>query len=173
MTVSDDGEVAAPTGREAGVVERVSAGLAIAGGLLMLALAVLVTASVLLRWLAGQAIPGDFELVQMGLSVAVFAFLPLCQWHGGNIFVDTFTTRAPAWFRAALDGLWALVYAVLAALIAWRLAVGASEAFSSGTNSMVLGLPTGWAIAVASLLTAWLAFVALATAARAIGKSRR
>ena len=173
MTVSDGGGAAGSAGRRDDIVARLSAGLAIAGGLLMLAVAMLVTASVLLRWLAGQAIPGDFELVQMGLSVAVFAFLPLCQWRGGNIFVDTFTARAPARFQAALDGLWALVYAALAALIAWQLGLGAKDAFASGTNTMVLGLPTGWAITLASVLTAWLALVALVTATRAIGTFRR
>ena len=44
--------------------------LAIAGGLVVVALAVVVTASVLMRWLAGSGMDGDFELVQMGLALA-------------------------------------------------------------------------------------------------------
>ena len=57
-------------------------------------LAVLVTASVLTRWLTAQGVPGDFELLQIGLALAVFAFMPLCQLRGGNLFVDTFTDAA-------------------------------------------------------------------------------
>ena len=88
--------------------------MALAGGVLLLALAVLVTASVLKRWLTSQGIPGDFELMQIGLALAVFAFMPLCQLRGGNLFVDTFTDRLPAGLQRRLDGLWSLVYAAVA-----------------------------------------------------------
>lgn len=152
-------------GRGRRAVERASVGLALAGGALTLALALLVSASVARRWLTSEAIEGDFELVQAGLAVAVFAFLPLCQLRGGNIVVDSFTARLPARLRAALDGLWALAYALAAGLIAWQLAKGAGETVASGTTSMVLGLPVGWAIWACAACAAWLAVVALATAA--------
>ncbi len=146
-------------------VERASVGLALAGGALVLALALLVTTSVARRWLTSEAVPGDFELVQAGLAVAVFAFLPLCQLRGGNIVVDSFTGRVPPRVRAALDGFWALVYAAAAGLIAWQLAKGAAETVASGTTSMVLGLPVGWAIWACTACAAWLALTALAGAA--------
>ena len=76
--------------------------LAIAGGLLMLAVAATVTVNVLLRWLFNSAVSGDIELVQIGSAVAIFAFLPLCQSRRGNIVVDTFTTRLPAPFVSSL-----------------------------------------------------------------------
>ena len=134
----------------------------------MLAVAALVTASVLSRWATSDSIRGDFDLVQMGVALAVFAFLPFCQLRGANIFVDSFTTHLPARARAALDALWSLLYAVAAGVIAWRMAVGARETVANGTTSMVLGLPIGWAIVIATVFTAWLAFVALVVAARAI-----
>ena len=140
--------------------------LALTGGALMLVIACLVTASVLMRWLGGQGINGDFELVQMGLALAVFAFLPLCQAHRGNVTVDTFTARLPAAAQAALDLLWDLVYAAFAAFIAWRLAIGAAEALASRTTSMVLGLPIHYAIAACAAMAAFLALIAVLTAAR-------
>jgi TRAP-type C4-dicarboxylate transport system permease small subunit len=152
------------------MLARLTAGLAVAGGLVMLALAVLVTTSVLLRWLDFRTIPGDFELVQMGVSIATFAFLPLCQLQGENIFVDTFTRHLRPGARRLLDTLWALVYLAIALLLAWRMGAGALDALRSGTTSMVLGLPLGWAILLGALLTAWLAVVVLATA---IGVARR
>lgn len=148
------------------LVDRVSRILALAGGALLLALAGLVTASVVLRWLTSDGVPGDFELVQAGLAVTVFAFLPVCQLRGANIVVDSFTNRLPSRLRAGLDAVWAVAYALAAGLIGWQLAKGASDALASGTTSMVLRLPFGWAIAASSLLAGWLAVAALVSAAR-------
>ncbi len=102
-------------------IDRVARGLAILGGLFMLAAAVMVTTSVTLRWLFKSGVKGDFEMVQIATAVAVFAFLPLCQLRRGNVFVDTFTLRTPGWFNRGLDRLWDLVYAGFALLIGWRL----------------------------------------------------
>ena len=110
---------------------RLSDRLALAGGILMLALAVLVTVSVLKRWLTPQGVPGDFELMQIGLALAVFAFMPWCQLRGGNLFVDTFTGRLPPGLQRRLDGLWTLVYAAVAAAIAVMMAAGAVETLAT------------------------------------------
>jgi TRAP-type C4-dicarboxylate transport system permease small subunit len=154
-------------GRPRDLVARISVGLALGGGCLVLVLALLVTDSVLRRWLTADSVPGDFELVQNGLAIAVFAFLPICQLHGANITVDTFTRAGPAWVQAGLDGVWALAYGAVAGLIAWQTAVGARETLASGTTTMVLGLPIGWAMALSAVFAAWLVVVAIVTATRA------
>jgi TRAP-type C4-dicarboxylate transport system permease small subunit len=158
--------------RRPGALEHATLFLALAGGLLVLAFAVIVTVSVVRRWLTGDGIPGDFELVQNGLAVAIFAFLPVCQLHGANIIADTFTLRAPPRFQAALDGLWSAVYAAVALLVAWQTAIGAGDTFASGTRSMVLGLPIGWAMVLAALFAFWLTAVAAVTAMRALQRAR-
>jgi TRAP-type C4-dicarboxylate transport system permease small subunit len=140
--------------------------LAIAGGLLLLVMAAMVTTSVVMRWITARAITGDIELVQIATALAVFTFLPLCQGHRGNIMVDTFTTRLPAKAQHALDALWDVVYALVALLVAWRLAAGALDTVRSNTVSMMLGLPTGWAIAACAAMAALLAAVAAMTALR-------
>ncbi len=145
---------------------RIARVLALAGGAVVIGLALLVTASILMRWLGGGGINGDFEMVQMGLALAIFAFLPLCQAHRGNVMVDTFTSRLPAGVQAALDVLWDLVYGAFAAFIAWRLAVGALEAYSSRTTSMVLGLPLQYAIGACAAMALFLALIAGLTALR-------
>jgi len=145
---------------------RIARVLAIAGGVVVVGLAGLVTLSVLMRWLGGQGINGDFEMVQMGLALAVFAFLPLCQAHRGNVMVDTFTTRLPLRVQSGLDALWDLVYAAFAGFIAWRLAIGAVEARTSGTTSMVLGLPIHYAIGGCAAMAAFLALICVLTAIR-------
>lgn len=138
--------------------------LALVGGTLMLVVAILVTASVLMRWLLGDGVAGDFELVQIATALGAFAFLPLCQARRGNVIVDTFTSQLSPRTRAGLDALWDLTYAALIAVLSWRLAVGALDAFASQTTSMVLGIPQGYAIAACAVMGAFLAVVAVATA---------
>ena len=140
--------------------------LALAGGLLMLVVACMVTVSVLMRWLAGDGISGDFELVQIGTALGAFAFLPFCQARRGNVIVDTFTARLPRRATRGLDALWDLVYAALIGVLSWRLVLGARDAFASQTTSMVLGIPQGYAIAACAVMGAFLTLVAAMTAAR-------
>jgi TRAP-type C4-dicarboxylate transport system permease small subunit len=140
--------------------------LALIGGLLLVAIGALVTTSVLMRWLAGGGINGDFELVQMGLAVAVFAFLPLCQAHRGNVMVDTFTSRLSLRAQYLIDALWDLLYGGFAGFIAWRLAIGAMEARTSQTTSMMLGLPIYYAIGLCAAMAAFLAVICVLTAIR-------
>lgn len=146
--------------------------LAIAGGLLMLTIAVVVTVSVVLRWQTGYSVPGDIELVQIATALAVFSFLPLCQGRRGNIIVDTFTTWMPKRGQQVLDALWDIVYAALVGLIAWRLAVGAYDTIHSQTVSMMLGLPVGWAIAACAVMAVLLVLVTLAAALRLLRSGR-
>ena len=85
-------------------IVRLTRAIALGGGLLTLGIAMLVTASVIGRRIWGQPVPGDFEFVQMATAVTLFAFLPLCQSHRGNIAVDTFTSRLPRAWQRWLDG---------------------------------------------------------------------
>ncbi|MBM3525987.1 MAG: TRAP transporter small permease, partial [Alphaproteobacteria bacterium] len=54
----------AAAARIASRLDRLAGVIAILGGMLALALAGLVVASVLGRWLFGRPVPGDFEIVQ-------------------------------------------------------------------------------------------------------------
>lgn len=155
----------APPSAAFALLEKAARLLAIGGGLLAIAMAFTVTVSVSMRWGGFGGVRGDFELVQMGTALVFFACLPLCQMRRGNVIVDTFTTRLPARVRAAIDALWDLVFAAAMALIAWRLMVGALEAWSSHTTTMVLLAPIAPAIAACAVMSALLALVSVATAA--------
>jgi TRAP-type C4-dicarboxylate transport system permease small subunit len=155
-----------------GPLVRLTRPLAIAGGFLMLLMAIMVVVSVVMRWLINYSVPGDIELVQIATALAVFSFLPLCQAHRGNIMVDTFTTRLPRRMQRALDALWDLVYAGMAALIAWRLAIGAYDTLRSNTVSMMLALPIGWAIAACAAVAGLLTIVAIGTAVMLLRRPR-
>lgn len=145
-------------------------GIAIAGGILLIALATMVVVSVTLRsdLIGAAGVPGDFELVQMATAVAAFCFLPYCQLRRGNIFVDTFTLKLPLRWQRAIDALWDVVYALVMALIAWRLAAGALAAFASGENTMVLQLPSYLPIAICAVLSALVSLTSFVSASRLV-----
>lgn len=155
-----------------GRAERLGAALALAGAALSLFIAGLVTASVGLRWATSMGVPGDFEMVQMAIALAIFSFLPYTQLRRGNMLVDTFTSRLPPRMVKAIDAFWDVVYAAVASLLGWRLAVGATDAINSHTSTMVLGLPVGWAIMGCAAMAGLLAVASLVTAAGRFGAGR-
>jgi TRAP-type C4-dicarboxylate transport system permease small subunit len=134
------------------------------GGATMLAAAFLVTVSVLGRWANIGPVPGDFELVQLSTALGVFSFFAYIQARRGNIVVDSLTGRLPKVVTRGLDAMWDLVWAGFAALIAWRLFIGAGEAATSGTTTMMLAMPIAPAIYVASVLAGLLAVTGFITA---------
>ncbi len=147
-----------------GLIGSASSALAVCGGLLALAVAVLATASVLGRWLFNAPIDGDFEFVKMATAVTVFMYLPYAQWRRGNIMVDTFTGWMSPAARRALDAFWDLVYAAFAAFMAYALFFGTSDAIRSGETTMQRQIPLWPSIGLSDLLAALLCIVTLATA---------
>ncbi|WP_321527842.1 TRAP transporter small permease [Sedimenticola selenatireducens] len=114
------------------------------GGLVLLGLALMTVASIVGRFLFSLPVPGDFELVEIGCSIAVFAFLPYCQLHSGNVVVDFFTLRANASTRNRMDSFCSLIYGLIAALLTWRVTLGGFDMYQYGEQTMILGLPRWW-----------------------------
>jgi TRAP-type C4-dicarboxylate transport system permease small subunit len=150
------------------VIERLTGFIAILGGALALAAAVLVTASVLLRWLLSAPIDGDFEYVKMATAVAVFAYLPYTQARRGNIMVDTFTGWLPARASRLLDAVWDITYAGLMGYIAYCMTYGSLGMYRSGETTMVLQLALWPSVAICTALALLVAFTALLTAVQLV-----
>lgn len=139
--------------------------LAFIGGLLLVAMTLMATYSIAMRALFDEPLLGDVELVQMGCGIAIVFFLPLCQLHRGNVIVDVFTMHASQRVRSALDTLGGILMALAAALLAWRSVIGTIDAYGTGEESIIMGLPIWWSmtafapgfalLAVVSLYTAW------------------
>jgi len=143
-------------------------GLALFGGAVLAAMALMTVVSVIGReliWAGLGPIPGDFELVEVGAAVAVFSFLPLCQMQRGHVTVDILVSSFPNWAHnlATLAG--DIAITAFAFVIAWRLWPGVWEKVSYNEVTMILGMPTwyGFALAmvgaaaflVASAFTVW------------------
>ncbi len=165
------GHPAAPPLPERSPVARVARALAIGGGLLSVASALLVTTSVTLRWLGFGSVNGDFELVQIGVALSVFCFLPLTQARRGNIMVDTFTAWLPLRVQRVMDAFWDFVYAGFMALTAWCLMNGARDALASGLTSAMLGLNL-WPVFAATVLLILLLVVTAVDTALQLLRSR-
>ena len=153
-------------------IGRVARWLAIVAGLVLTAVAVTVSISILGRWLFGREITGAFEIVQVGVAAAGFLFLPICQFSNQNIIVDAFTTQTPTRFRAGLDAFWSFAYAAVALVLTWRLAIGAAETFRSGMTTAMLQLPYAWAMVVGTAALAFLGLVSLIVAVRHLRNAR-
>lgn len=138
--------------------------LAVTGGCLCLALAALVTVSVVSRALGLGGVAGDFELVQTATALAIFAFLPFTQARRGNIVVDSFSSGWPDGLRRAIDGVYDLIYGAFMGLCAVQLWKGAGEAAANGSASMVLLLPLAPALYACALMCGFLALICVVTA---------
>ncbi|MEO8060487.1 MAG: TRAP transporter small permease [Burkholderiales bacterium] len=151
-----------PIGRSLGLVSRV---FAVCSGLMLIAMALMSVYSIVGRSLLGKPVLGDYEMVQMMSAIAVTMALPFCQMVGGHVIVDFFTVKFSPRVNAALDTVAALLLAVCAGLIAWRVGGATLEFRRNHDATMLLNLPTWWGYApmapsflllcCAALYTAW------------------
>ena len=114
---------------------------AVVGGAVLIAMAVMTVVSVIGRTFFDAPILGDVELVQLGLAVCVATFLPYTQFRSANIIVDFFTTKASPRTQRWMDGLGCLLYALMTALIAWRVYAGGMLSMENQEASMLMNLP--------------------------------
>ena len=128
-----------------GLLERLARRLALAGGLLLVGVMGMTVVSVLGRYLFNAPVPGDYEITELAIGIAVFAFFPYCHISNANIVVELFTGRMPTRFRAALDAMHSVTFAIVAGLITWRLFVGAMHKLNDGETPVFLGIPVHWA----------------------------
>ena len=156
MTASD-----APT---QSAVYKLARQAAIFGGLLLMVAMLTTVASILASGLFGKPILGDTEIVESLVGVAVAAFLPWCQVRGANVIVDFFTMRLSPRTTSALDALAYLVFAVVAAVLTWRLIDGAFTQYERERVSMFLKIPVWWGYSLASLSCVLWVLVCLRTA---------
>lgn len=119
---------------------------ALAGGLVLVAVVAMNVASVI-GGAVWKPFPGDFEMTQMGVAVAVFAFLPWCQMTRAHVSADIFTMGASRVWRARLGLAASAVALAVALLLFWRMSGGMADQRTYGYTTTILQVPV------------WLAFV--------------
>lgn len=143
---------------------RVAEWFAAAGGLALFAALLVTVASVLSNDLVGWPILGDTEIVEMLMGIAVAAFMPWCQVRGANVIVDFFTMKFPKRLNDAIDAFAYVVFAVIVAVLTWRLIEGTFTQYERERVSMFLKLPQWWGYALASVSAVLWVLVCLRTA---------
>jgi TRAP-type C4-dicarboxylate transport system permease small subunit len=123
------------------VLEILAQACALLAGLMLTGVTLMTCASLIGRNTTGWTLIGDFELTGVAAGAAIALFLPLGQLKRANIIVDFFTQRAAPATRAVLDRIGAALLAAVMALLAWRSAVGGLSAWSSQSETMLLGFP--------------------------------
>ena len=129
---------------------------ALSGGLVLIAVVVMTCVSIAGRALGGVGlptgpIPGDFELVEMGIGFAIFAFLPWCQLNRGHARVDLFQRQLGPRTNRFIDLLSDAMMLTAAALISWRMWLGMLDKRSYHETSFILQIPVWYAYAAAML----------------------
>jgi TRAP-type C4-dicarboxylate transport system permease small subunit len=114
---------------------------ALAGGIVLVAIVLMTTWSVFSGAVFGTPFPGDFELTEIGVAVAAFAFLPYCQITGSNVSADIFTSRAGARTIAALTLLAALVAIGFSLILLWRMWAGMIDYQKYLETTAILQIP--------------------------------
>jgi TRAP-type C4-dicarboxylate transport system permease small subunit len=123
---------------------------ALTGGLVLVAITVMVVISVTGRALTGLGlgpVPGDFELVELGTGVAVFWFLPWTFLRGGHATVDLLYHHLPRAVQHVLTLVCDVLMLLLWAVLTWRLWDGMLEKREYLETTFILQLPIWWAYA--------------------------
>jgi TRAP-type C4-dicarboxylate transport system permease small subunit len=123
------------------VLQRLCDASATVGGIVLVAIASVTVVSVIGRAFFSHPILGDVELVQLGCAVVVASFLPYTQFRQANIIVDFFTANVSEKTQSKLDAFGTLLYTVVMALVAWRVAVGGVDIKAAQETSMLMALP--------------------------------
>ncbi|PCJ76877.1 MAG: hypothetical protein COA53_01295 [Rhodobacteraceae bacterium] len=161
--------------------------LAYFGGVLLTAAAIMTIISIAGRamiWAGFGPIPGDFELVELSVAVAVFSFLPWSQINRGQVTVDVLVDTFPPRVRAGLGMAGDTAMAIAASVIAWRMWLGMGERIPMGSDTLrtllmlgdkpyytettfILRMPVWYGYALSMIGAAFFALVCIYTVWRA------
>jgi TRAP-type C4-dicarboxylate transport system permease small subunit len=146
------------------IVENLANASALLGGLVLIAVVILTTASIFGRAfisLGLAPIPGDFELVEIGIGVAVFSALPLCHLRRGHATVDLFSAMFSPRFNRFLDITSDLLVLAISALITRQLWLGMLDKRQYFETTFILQMPLWWGYLACVIMAVVLCIVAL------------
>lgn len=124
-----------------GLVHRIVEIWALLGGVMLILLTLVNVWSVFSDVAFNAPLLGDVELVELGVAMAAFSFLPYCQLHDANVTADIFTAGASRF--------WVSVFALIAAVVAlgfsllllWRMWLGMGDYMTYEETTATLQIP--------------------------------
>ena len=131
-------------------IYRLSRWSAIVGGIVLVAITLMIVVSISGRALIGLGlgpVPGDFELVEMGTAVAVLFFLPWTYLKGGHATVDLLYMHLPAWAKRSVVIVSDLLMLAVWLVLTWKLYEGMVEKKQYMETTFILQMPLWWAYA--------------------------
>ena len=150
--------------RPKGLAHTIITGWALVGGLVLLAVVLINAWSILSGTLFNKPFPGDFELTEMGTAIAIFCFLPYCQFTGVNVSDDIFTMNAGRRSVAVMSLIAAIVAVLFAGLLLWRMSAGLQDYREYEEFTGILAIPIWWAFVptlVSLVLLIWASLITL------------
>lgn len=156
-------------------IYRLSRWSAIVGGIVLVAITLMIVVSISGRALIGLGlgpVPGDFELVEMGTAVAVLFFLPWTYLKGGHATVDLLYMHLPAWAKRAVVMVSDLLMLAVWLIMTWKLYEGMVEKKQYMETTFILAMPLWWAYAacLVGAVIGCLAYVARTATLFGLGK---
>lgn len=180
MSQHSDGHIAtrgiapaaeAAVGRIIGALAKL---MALAGGVILSALAVMSVVSIIGRAFSRLGlgpVPGDFELIEAGCAVAIFAFLPWCQFRQGHVTVDLLASYLPRWLWATLAVIGNSAMSLIALIIGWQLWHGFLDKLAYHETSMILEMPIWWGYAAGVVASVVFVLTCFYTAWRSLNEA--
>jgi TRAP-type C4-dicarboxylate transport system permease small subunit len=136
-------------------INRIASWMTLLSGLLLLVAVTITIVSITGRAFSHfglSSVPGDYELEETFIGLAVFSFMPYCQLVRGHvgvdIFIQPFGNRAMNFTQLLGD----IVLLGLSCLITWRHYLGTIDKYNSNETSFILGFPIWWGYAAAAVL---------------------
>lgn len=132
---------------------------ALLGGTVLIAVIVMTCLSIIGR--TGNSvglgpIPGDFELVELGVGFAIFAFMPWAQYARAHARVDLFTPAFSGWQNRLMDFVSDAGLLVAAFIIAKQLRLGMLDKIQYFETTFILHMPVWWGYGAAMIgAVAW------------------
>ncbi len=133
---------------------RLAEWLALVGGVVLVAITLMVVTSVTGRALVGIGlgpVQGDFELVEVGMAVAIFFFLPWCYVQGGHATVDLLHMHMGPLGRRLVQVVSDLLMLGVWLVLVWQLGVGMLEKKEYTETTFILQIPIWWGYALSLL----------------------
>ncbi len=152
--------------------ETVITAWAMFGGFMVIAVVLMNVWSVV-GAMIGVPFGGDFELTQMGIAIAAFAFLPYCQLTGANVTADIFTARASRRVIALFALIASVVALIFGLLLLYAMSGGMLSQRQYNYTTAILQVPIWWAYMPGLLSLALLAIASFITLTENLGLTRR